>query len=263
MNLTLPGKQGIVFSYIILSSAALNLFAEIAFWPPSIEISASMGQVVAALVIATIGRFGSWLQCIESRGRELLKQSWWACMIHCRIRIFSKDKSYYVQNNREELCCIDGATDFFGVYPYTATVTYAPTGWIDACAGEYSINNTLFPFCVAQERGIQYGWRIDYRSESYVYITPTYFREYLFYLWDTFKKPIPVSEFGFPVYGDAGRELVDQLSDSPRSTNYLSYMSEILKCIWEGGVHVLGAIAWSIFDNWELEAIIRSLGYKR
>lgn len=26
---------------------------------------------------------------------------------------------------------------------------------------------------------------------------------------------------------------------------------KILKCIWEGGVHVLGAIAWSVFDNWE------------
>lgn len=47
--------------------------------------------------------------------------------------------------------------------------------------------------------------------ESYVYITPTYFREYLLYLWNTFRHPVFVSEFGFPVYGEADKDLPDQL----------------------------------------------------
>lgn len=39
--------------------------------------------------------------------------------------------------------------------------------------------------------------------------------------------------------------------DSPRSVYYLSFMSEILKSIYEDGVHVMGALAWSFVDNWE------------
>jgi beta-glucosidase/6-phospho-beta-glucosidase/beta-galactosidase len=43
----------------------------------------------------------------------------------------------------------------------------------------------------------------------------------------------------------------DQLFDTPRSIYYLSYMSEVLKSIWEDGVDVAGAFAWSFADNWE------------
>jgi beta-glucosidase/6-phospho-beta-glucosidase/beta-galactosidase len=60
-----------------------------------------------------------------------------------------------------------------------------------------------------------------------------------------------VSEFGFPVWDEADKALPDQLFDTPRSTYYLSFMSEILKSIWEDHVHVLGALAWSFADNWE------------
>lgn len=60
-----------------------------------------------------------------------------------------------------------------------------------------------------------------------------------------------VTEFGFPVFGEAQKDLTDQLFDTPRSIYYLSYMSEILKAIWEDGVNVLGALAWSYADNWE------------
>lgn len=83
-----------------------------------------------------------------------------------------------------------------------------------------------------------------------MYITPTYFREYLRYLW-TFRHPILVSEFGFPVSEESSKDLSDQLYDSPRSVYYLSFMSEILKSIYEDGVHVMGALTWSFVDNWE------------
>lgn len=94
-----------------------------------------------------------------------------------------------------------------------------------------------------------YGWDIGYRSQSYVYITPTYLRSYLFYLWNTFLHPVLVAEFGFLIFGESLRKLSDQLFDSPRSVYYLSYMSEILKAIYEDGVHVIGALAWSFMDR--------------
>ncbi|KAL4771067.1 glycoside hydrolase superfamily [Aspergillus nidulans var. acristatus] len=142
-------------------------------------------------------------------------------------------------------------TDFFGIDPYTATVVSAPPGGIEACAKQNMSTNTLYPYCVTQETTNIYGWDIGYRSESYVYITPRYLRSYLYYLWNTFRTPVLIGEFGFPVYGESERELQDQVFDSPRSQYYLSYLSETLKAIWEDGVHVAGAFAWSFADNWE------------
>ncbi|KAJ5110539.1 CAZyme family GH1 [Penicillium argentinense] len=153
--------------------------------------------------------------------------------------------------NHSELEDIKGTSDFFGIDPYTATVVSPADEGIDACVANWSASNILLPYCVKQETANGYGWNIGYRSESYVYITPTYFREYLSYLWNTFRHPVFVSEFGFPVYGEADKDLPDQLFDSPRSVYYLSFMSEILKSIYEDGVHVMGALAWSFVDNWE------------
>ncbi|KAJ5103606.1 CAZyme family GH1, partial [Penicillium argentinense] len=153
--------------------------------------------------------------------------------------------------NQTELKYIGHTSDFFGIDPYTATVVSPADQGIDACVANKSTSNTLLPYCVNQEWQNVYGWNIGYRSQSYVYITPTMFREYLFYLWNTYRRPVFVSEFGFPVYGEADKELPDQLFDSPRSQYYQSFMSEILKSIYEDGVHVMGALAWSFMDNWE------------
>ncbi|KAI0515464.1 glycoside hydrolase [Xylaria bambusicola] len=149
----------------------------------------------------------------------------------------------------EELRYIGNTSDFFGIDPYTATVVSQPAGGIDACASNSSA--PLWPVCAVEETRNVYGWSIGYRSQSYVYITPTYLREYLSYLWNTFRKPVLIGEFGFPVFNEAEKELPDQLFDSPRSTYYLAFMSEILNSIHEDGVHVMGALAWSWLDNWE------------
>jgi len=128
-------------------------------------------------------------------------------------------------------------------------VVTPPSYGVDACTA--NVSDPFFPYCVNQSLLNNYGWDIGYRSQSYVYITPTYLRSYINYLWNTFKKPVVVSEFGFPVWDESDKELPDQLFDTPRSIYYLSYMSEILKAIWEDNVHVMGAIAWSFADNWE------------
>ncbi|CAG7959230.1 unnamed protein product [Penicillium olsonii] len=153
--------------------------------------------------------------------------------------------------SNEELSYIGNSSDFFGIDPYTATVVSQPAEGIDACAANSSADNSLWPFCVVQETENVYGWNIGYRGQSYVYITPTYLREYLNYLWNTFRQPVFVSEFGLPVFGEAAKDLPDQRFDTPRSSYYLSFMSEILKAIHKDGVHVMGALAWSWVDNWE------------
>ncbi|KAL2785383.1 glycoside hydrolase superfamily [Aspergillus keveii] len=151
----------------------------------------------------------------------------------------------------EQLAYVSNTTDFFGIDPYTATVISVPAEGIESCAQQNLSTNPLYPYCVTQETTNIYGWNMGYRSESYVYITPTYLRSYLSYLWNTWRKPVLIGEFGFPIHDESLRDLPDQLFDSPRSQYYLSYLSETLTAIWEDGVHVLGAFAWSFMDNWE------------
>lgn len=160
----------------------------------------------------------------------------------------------YVPLNATDLAYINGTADFLGIDPYTGTVVAPPvensTASILECAGNSS--SPYSPYCVNQTDLTTTGWNIGYRSQSYVYITPTYLRLYLSYLYNTFHTPIVITEFGFPVFGEADAlALSDQLFDTPRSIYYLSYLSEVLKSIWEDGVDVAGAFAWSFADNWE------------
>ncbi|OBT57017.1 hypothetical protein VE04_03125 [Pseudogymnoascus sp. 24MN13] len=165
----------------------------------------------------------------------------------------------YVPLTSEDLAYIGNTSDFLGIDPYTATVVSQPPEGVEACAKNSSSPN--FPYCVTQETQNVFGWNIGYRSQSYVYITPTYLRTYLSYLYNTFKKPVLVSEFGFPVFAESESAAVeDQLFDSPRSQYYLSFMSEILKSIHEDGVNVMGALAWSFADNWEFGDYTQQFG---
>jgi len=165
----------------------------------------------------------------------------------------------HVPLNATDLAYLNGTADFFSVDPYTATViTALPSAAYALCLANTS--DPLFPYCVTQTTLTQWGWDIGYRSQSYVYTTPRYLRSYISYLWNTWKAPVVLSEFGYPVYGEAGRALPDQLFDSPRSEYYLSYMSEVLRAIWEDHVHVLGAVAWSFADNWEFGSYEQQFG---
>lgn len=159
----------------------------------------------------------------------------------------------YISLTPEDLEYIGGTADFLGIDPYTANVITPPIpnkiSSILECTSNTSHPN--YPYCVVQSHENEYGWNIGYRSQSYLYITPTYLREYLKYLYNTFYSPIVITEFGYPVFGEADKtDLSDQLFDTPRSIYYLSFLSETLKAIWEDGVDVRGVFAWSFADNW-------------
>ncbi|KAH9866309.1 hypothetical protein J1614_008875 [Plenodomus biglobosus] len=163
---------------------------------------------------------------------------------------FKMTMSDYVPLTAEDLAYINGTADFFSIQPYTATVVSPPANnTIAQCAT--NATHPLRPYCVTQSTTTTTGWNIGYRSQSYVYLTPEYFRTYLSYLYNTFRAPVAVTEFGFPVFGEALKAQADQEFDSPRSWYYQSYLNEGLKAIWEDGVEFIGAFAWSFMDNWE------------
>ncbi|CUM67336.1 uncharacterized protein PRCAT00005029001 [Priceomyces carsonii] len=159
-----------------------------------------------------------------------------------------KNESEYLFT-AEELKEVSFGSDFFGIDPYTYTVVTQPEGGIEACAANRS--HELWPICVNQTEVQEDGWKIGYRSQSYVYITPVQLREYLNFLWDTYKAPVFVSEFGFPEWRESEKELGDQLFDLNRSIYYRSFMEAILQAIHYDKVPVMGALAWSFADNWE------------
>lgn len=172
---------------------------------------------------------------------------------------FKSSIADYVPLSAEDLAYINGTADFFSIQPYTATVVSPPPNdTVADCAA--NITHPLRPYCVTQETTTTTGWNIGYRSQSYVYITPTYFRTYLNYLWNTFKTPVAVTEFGFPVFAESQKAQKDQEFDSPRSQYYQTYLNEGLKAIWEDGVKFIGAFAWSWADNWEFGDYAQQFG---
>jgi hypothetical protein len=146
----------------------------------------------------------------------------------------------------------------FAVDAYTATVVTAPPGGIEHCAGNQS--DPLYPSCVITSVLNDNNWNIGYHSQAGPYTTPTYLRNSLNWIWNTYKKPVIVSEFGFPINGETSLSLTDARFDSPRSQYYLSYIQAILQAIWEDNVHVLGALAWSFVDNWEFGGFSTAYG---
>lgn len=144
---------------------------------------------------------------------------------------------------------MNGTADYFAVDAYTATIISAPPGGIEQCASDQS--HPLFPRCVITSTVDDNGWQFGYRSQAGAYKTPTYLRTSLNWIWNTYKVPVIVSEFGFPVNGETSLPLQEARFDSPRSQYQLSYTQAMLQAIWEDIVHVLGALAWSFADNWE------------
>ncbi|KAJ5625095.1 hypothetical protein N7510_001404 [Penicillium lagena] len=159
----------------------------------------------------------------------------------------------------ETLARYKGKSDFYAVDPYTATFVFPPDGGIDACAKDP--NHSLWPNCVNTTSISENNWEIGFYSNDYPYLTPKYFRAFMNYIWETYRpKAIVVSEFGFPVYAESTAPLASQLNDLPRSLYYDAFLTEILNCIHEDGINIIGAIGWSMLDNWEFGSYDQHFG---
>ncbi len=136
---------------------------------------------------------------------------------------------------------------------YTAPIIYPVVGNISSCAANNQTNNTFYPNCVGLTETTANGWLIGQPSNSIqMYTTPSYLRTQISYLWNTFRAPVLVSEFGHPTNGTANPPDLNAIQyDTVRSEYYISFLQEILKAIWEDHVDVLGAFMWSFVNNWE------------
>ena len=149
-----------------------------------------------------------------------------------------------------QLARYQGKSDFYAIDPYTAGFITPPPGGIEACSQDPS--NPLWPNCVVSSAISENNWEIGFYSNDYPYMTPTYFRAFMNYIWETYRPPaIMVTEFGFPVWMEAEAPLASQQNDLPRSLYYEAYLTEILNCIHEDGINIIGAVGWSMLDNWE------------
>uniref|UniRef100_A0A060SWR9 ARAD1A07458p n=1 Tax=Blastobotrys adeninivorans TaxID=409370 RepID=A0A060SWR9_BLAAD len=160
-----------------------------------------------------------------------------------------KDTDLDYKLSDDDLKLIANTSDFLGVDPYTVTVVSPSDQGGKACMA--NVSNPLWPYCANQISEDIHGWAIGYRSQNYVYTTPSYVRSALNYLWNSFKKPVLVSEFGFAEWMEEEKEWKDQLFDSSRSAYIRSYLNAMLEAIHYDNVHVMGALVWSYADNWE------------
>lgn len=144
-------------------------------------------------------------------------------------------------------------TDLFAIDLYTANLIQPLDPSSGRTTAQCSTNKTdpAWPNCVTFSDVTENGWQIGYRSNAYTFSSPRLTRIAMNYLWNTYKTPLVYTEFGFPVFAEAEKDLDAQRYDTPRSNYYLSVMSELLAAIWEDGIDLRGAFAWSFLDNWE------------
>lgn len=122
-----------------------------------------------------------------------------------------------------------------------------------ACGADNSSANALYPACIGSTAVTRENWAIGPISDpTYgIYNTAPYVRTQLSYMWNTYRLPIVVTEFGLTMSPSTATDLPDLREDRERSEFILSYLTEMLKCIWEDGIDVRGAFMWSFVDNWE------------
>lgn len=159
----------------------------------------------------------------------------------------------------DELAWINGTADFYAIDPYVAQFASPPTAYdnttIAACAANTS--HPLWPKCVDLSYTQRNGWLLGAHGyDSHSYIAPRYMRQQMGYIWHTFRPArILIAEFGFPVYGEADasggapRTLPDQRLDLDRTLYLQEYLAEMMKIIYEDGVRVMGALAWTLADD--------------
>ncbi|KAJ0426814.1 glycoside hydrolase superfamily [Aspergillus carlsbadensis] len=165
----------------------------------------------------------------------------------------------YVPLTEGDLSYLNKTLDFVGLDAYSATIIY-PAVDIATCAADNASTNTLYPNCVGLTQKTVNGWNIGYHADYAVYAAPTYLRTQLLYLWDTFKIPVMITEFGLAISNTSDSQLDDTRFDIQRSEYFLSYLTEVLKSIWEDGVNVMGALMWTWVDNWEWGTYAHAFG---
>lgn len=159
----------------------------------------------------------------------------------------------------EQIAHIVGTSDFYAVDPYVAQFASPPP---DPGGCPSNVSDPLWPECVTLSNTQLNGWAMGLKSNDYSYVAPQYVRQQLGYLWNVYRPAggVMVTEFGFPVYGEAARAVVDQRQDLSRTLYYQDFLAEMLKAVHEDGVNVIGALGWSFVDNNEFGSYEQQYG---
>ncbi|KAH9221944.1 glycoside hydrolase family 1 protein [Leptodontidium sp. 2 PMI_412] len=157
----------------------------------------------------------------------------------------------YVPLSPQDLDFLNGTLDFVAVDAYSAA-SISPIVDITSCSANNATFNTDYPLCVGVSEVTLSNWIMGYHQDYITYNTAPYLRTQLNYLWNTFRAPVMITEFGFSTSNPSQTmPLSDLRFDIERSEYYLSYLTEVLKSIWEDGVNIKGVLMWSFVDNWE------------
>lgn len=158
-----------------------------------------------------------------------------------------------------ELSYIGGTADFFAFDPYVPQFASPAPGGIDACLANPT--GTLWPQCVVLQQTQENGWLMGGPSNAYPLMAPQYVRQQIGYAWSTFRPSgIMIAEFGFPQIDEYEQSLQVQQFDLDRSLYYQNFLTEMLHAVHADGVNMIGALAWSAFDNNEFGSYASQYG---
>ena len=129
-----------------------------------------------------------------------------------------------------------GSSDFFGLNYYTSNlVTKTPEDEIDHAALGWATDSDVTDFKDSK-------WYAA--ASSWLKVTPFGLRKVTNWLYQSYQKPIYVTENGFSDY-------LGNVDDLQRIYYYKHYINQLLKAIKLDGVDVRGYYAWSLMDNFE------------
>ncbi|KAJ5198500.1 beta-glucosidase [Penicillium cinerascens] len=171
----------------------------------------------------------------------------------------------------DEIAYINGTCDFFALDPYVAQIAtvppredpnHAPDDYQQLRDCITNSSNPLWPQCAEITSIQQDGWPMGYFSNAYSKVAPNYVRQQLGYVWNTFKPQggIAITEFGFNPAFEEQISGEAQRFDLTRSLYLLEFLDEMLKAVHEDGVKMVGAFAWSVFDNNEFGSFAQQYG---
>lgn len=166
---------------------------------------------------------------------------------------------------QDEQTAILGSADFYAHDAYTAQFYFEPAGGIAACLSNAS--DPLYPTCA--DTGYNYstadgGWAIGAYSDPlapWLHKATDWLPAFMHYIYDTWVTPSPgpakaiaITEFGFAEPYEASKTVLqDILYDPIRSSYYHDYMRAMLMTMSEG-VPIIGCLAWSFYDNFEVSS---------
>ncbi|CZT21588.1 related to beta-glucosidase [Ramularia collo-cygni] len=164
--------------------------------------------------------------------------------------------SDYIPLSSADLAYMKGTIDFIALDAYTAPPVFPASSNLTACAESHGTDSNItyaYPLCLNLAMETPTGWAYGYdpSGNPVFYTAPSSLRTNLNYIYYTYGLPIVITEFGLQPPPPPGGQLRDNLYNVPGSEYTISYLSEMLKAIWEDGVKVLGAINWNWGDSWE------------